>query len=79
MLTIKSVNFGLISPYKTGLLEALVLTNTVCNYLRTRNTRLVHATINHTPIPVCVEVETPIHDSISELVTWDCKEHGVKS
>jgi hypothetical protein len=23
------------------------------------------------------EVETPIHDSIRELVTWECKEHGV--
>jgi hypothetical protein len=21
------------------------------------------------------EVETPIHDSIRELVTWECKEH----
>jgi hypothetical protein len=25
------------------------------------------------------KVETPIHDSIRELVTWECKEHGVKS
>jgi hypothetical protein len=25
------------------------------------------------------EVETPIHDSIRELVTWECKEHGEKS
>jgi hypothetical protein len=24
-------------------------------------------------------VETPIHDNIRELVTWECKEHGVKS
>jgi hypothetical protein len=24
------------------------------------------------------KVETPIHDSIRELVTWECKEHGVK-
>jgi hypothetical protein len=24
-----------------------------------------------------VKVETPIHDSIRELVTWECKEHGV--
>jgi hypothetical protein len=24
-------------------------------------------------------VEIPIHDSIRELVTWECKEHGVKS
>ena len=24
-------------------------------------------------------VGTPIHDSIRELVTWECKEHGVKS
>jgi hypothetical protein len=23
------------------------------------------------------KVETPIHDSIRELVTWECKEHGV--
>jgi hypothetical protein len=30
---------------------------------------------------VCVvhtKVETPIHDNIRELVTWECKEHGVK-
>jgi hypothetical protein len=25
------------------------------------------------------KVETPIHDSIRELVTCECKEHGVKS
>jgi hypothetical protein len=25
------------------------------------------------------KVETPIHDSIRELLTWECKEHGVKS
>ena len=25
------------------------------------------------------KVETPIHDSIRELVTWECKEHEVKS
>jgi predicted peroxiredoxin len=24
-------------------------------------------------------VETPIYDNIRELVTWQCKEHGVKS
>jgi hypothetical protein len=23
------------------------------------------------------KVETPIHDSIRELITWECKEHGV--
>jgi hypothetical protein len=28
---------------------------------------------------VGVKVETPIHDSVRELVTWECKEHGVKS
>jgi hypothetical protein len=26
-----------------------------------------------------VKVETPIHDSIRELLTWECKKHGVKS
>jgi hypothetical protein len=36
------------------------------------------------PIPTLpprlnTKVETPIHDSIRELVTWECKEHGVKS
>ena len=25
------------------------------------------------------KVEAPIHDSIRELLTWECKEHGVKS
>jgi hypothetical protein len=25
------------------------------------------------------KVETPIHDSIRELVPWECKEYGVKS
>ena len=25
------------------------------------------------------KVKTPTHDSIRELVTWQCKEHGVKS
>jgi hypothetical protein len=25
------------------------------------------------------KVETPIHDNIRESVTWECKEHGVKS
>ena len=24
------------------------------------------------------KVETPIHDNIRGLVTWECKEHGVK-
>jgi hypothetical protein len=24
-----------------------------------------------------IKVGTPIHDSIRELVTWECKEHGV--
>jgi hypothetical protein len=28
---------------------------------------------------VGTKVETPIHDGIRELVTWECKEHGVKS
>jgi hypothetical protein len=23
------------------------------------------------------KVETPIHDSIRELITWECKEHGM--
>jgi hypothetical protein len=23
------------------------------------------------------KVETPVHDSIREMVTWECKEHGV--
>jgi hypothetical protein len=27
---------------------------------------------------VLYKVETPIHDSIRELITWGCKEHGVK-
>jgi hypothetical protein len=26
-----------------------------------------------------IKAETPIHDNIRELVTWECKEHGVKS
>jgi hypothetical protein len=26
-----------------------------------------------------IKVEIPIHDNIRELVTWECKEHGVKS
>ena len=26
-----------------------------------------------------IKVETPIHDSIRELVTWEYKEHGDKS
>ena len=26
-----------------------------------------------------IKVETPIHDNIRELVTWECKEDGVKS
>jgi hypothetical protein len=26
-----------------------------------------------------VKVETPIHVNIREMVTWECKEHGVKS
>jgi hypothetical protein len=25
------------------------------------------------------KVETPIHDNVRELVTWECKEHRVKS
>ena len=25
-----------------------------------------------------VKVEAPIHDNIRELVTWECKEYGVK-
>jgi hypothetical protein len=29
--------------------------------------------------PCAHKVETPIHDNIRELVTWECKEHGVKS
>ena len=36
------------------------------------------------PISCCIDrpssskVETSIHDSTRELVTWECKEHGVK-
>jgi hypothetical protein len=26
---------------------------------------------------VAIKVDTPIHESIRELVTWECKEHGV--
>jgi hypothetical protein len=26
-----------------------------------------------------IKVETPVHDNRRELVTWECKEHGVKS
>jgi hypothetical protein len=26
-----------------------------------------------------LRLETPIRDNIRELVTWECKEHGVKS
>jgi hypothetical protein len=26
-----------------------------------------------------IKVETPIHDNMRELVTWECNEHGVKS
>jgi hypothetical protein len=29
-------------------------------------------------LPTLAKVETPIHDSLRELVTWECKEHGVK-
>jgi hypothetical protein len=25
------------------------------------------------------KVETPVYDSIRELVSWECKEHGVES
>ena len=25
------------------------------------------------------KVETPIHDNIGEMVTWECKEHAMKS
>jgi hypothetical protein len=32
-----------------------------------------------TPAPLTTKVEPPIHDSRRELVTWECKEHGVKS
>ena len=34
----------------------------------------------NTPLPTLstlFNVETPIHDGIRELVTWECKEHGV--
>ena len=30
-------------------------------------------------VSIASKVETPIHDIIRELVTWECKEHGVKS
>jgi len=33
---------------------------------------VIHPTFRH-------KVETPIHDDIREWVTWECKEHGVKS
>jgi hypothetical protein len=33
---------------------------------------MCHAWLRHV-----YKVETPIHDSIRELVTWECKEHGV--
>ena len=36
-------------------------------------------TILFTLLEPTAKVETPIHDSIRELVTWECKEHGVKS
>jgi hypothetical protein len=28
-------------------------------------------------MPTHSKVETPVHDSIRELITWECKEHGV--
>jgi len=34
--------------------------------------------ISHTNC-MFLKVETPIHDNTRELVTWECKEHGVKS
>ena len=33
----------------------------------------------NTEYRLLAKVETPIHDNIRELVTWECKEHGVKS
>jgi hypothetical protein len=33
----------------------------------------------NTPETILHKVEEPIHDNIRELVTWECKEHGVKS
>jgi hypothetical protein len=33
---------------------------------------VIHPTFRH-------KVETPIHDDRRELVTWECKEDGVKS
>jgi hypothetical protein len=46
----------------------------------------LHQMLSNTPrgddlqtnLAIC-KVETPIRDSIRELVTWECKEHGVKS
>jgi hypothetical protein len=29
--------------------------------------------------PPMPKVETPIHDNVRGLATWECKEHGVKS
>ena len=38
-----------------------------------------HLLIPHVSGATAVKVETPIHESIRELITWECKEHGVKS
>ena len=43
----------------------------------TRN-RSYHKHIMGIMNDIAPKVETPIHDSMRELVTWDCKEHGVK-
>jgi hypothetical protein len=40
---------------------------------------LVHYLVNHVTKETSYKVETPINDNIKELVTWECKEHGVKS
>ena len=33
----------------------------------------------HIGMHIIPKVETPIHDNIRELATWECKEHEVKS
>ena len=38
-----------------------------------------NAQVTVSKLVIINKVETPIHDNIRELVTWECKEHGVKS
>jgi hypothetical protein len=56
-----------------------ILVKDVCFWSVCATMKCTDFKLTHSNFKEHARVETPIHDSIRGLVTWECKEHGVKS